>query len=74
MCTYGQLKKCMCNPPPPPHQGVNGAPFVPKVYASGKIDILKCIEDVSRKLATLVDYNYMCAVTNALPCNECNFF
>ena len=38
MCTYSQLrkknKKNMCNPP-----GVNGAPNVPKLYASGGINI-----------------------------------
>ena len=48
----------------PPPQGVNGAPYVPKLYASSGIDISK----------------YICvcvcvrAVTNAFPCNECIFF
>ena len=53
MCTYSQLKK-WCNPPPP--QGVNGAHYVPKLYASRRKDILKCIEGGSMKLTTLVDY------------------
>ena len=38
MCTYSQLKnakKQLCNPPPPP-QGVNGAPYVTKLYASSE--------------------------------------
>ena len=48
----------MCNPPPP--QGVNGAPYVPKLYASSGIDISKCIEGGSMKFTTLVDYIYMC--------------
>ena len=56
MCTYSQLKKkkkIMCNPPT---QGVNGAPYVPKLYAPSGIDISKCIEGGSMKLTTLVDY------------------
>ena len=44
MCTYSQLKKnykkILCNPP----QGVNGAPYVPKLYASSGKDISKFIE------------------------------
>ena len=59
----------MCNPP----QGVNGAPYVPKLYASSGIDISKCIEGGSMKYTTLVDYIYVCAVTNAFLCYECNF-
>ena len=47
----------MYNPPPP--QGVNGATYVPKLYASSGKDISKCIEGVSMKLATQVDYVYM---------------
>ena len=58
----------MCNPPP---QGVNGAPNVPKLYASGEINISKSIEGGSMKLTNLVDYIYVCVVTNAFPCNEC---
>ena len=63
----------MCNPPPPP-QGVNGAPYVPKLYASSGIDISKCIEGGNRKFTTLVDHIYVCAVTNAFPCNEYIYF
>ena len=85
MCTNIQIKKIknMCNP-----QGVNGAPYVSKLYASSEKDISICIEGGSMKLTTLVDYIYiyiyiyiyMCvcvcviAVTNAFLCNECNFF
>ena len=62
MCTDSQLKniykKILCNPPPPP-QGVNGAPFLPKSYASNGIDISKCIEGGSMKLSTQVDFIYM---------------
>ena len=58
MCTYRQLKKKLYVPPPP--QGVNGAPYVPKLYASSGIDISKCIEGGSMKFTTLVDYIYMC--------------
>ena len=40
MCTYSQLKKikkiCVTSPPP---QGVNGAPYVSKLYASSGKDI-----------------------------------
>ena len=39
MCTYRQLKKKITNKfcaTPPPHQGVNGAPYVLKLYASRK--------------------------------------
>ena len=39
-----------------PPQGVNGAPYVPKFYASSGKDISKCIEGGSIKLATKVDY------------------
>ena len=40
MCTYRQLKKNnMCNTP----QGVNGALYVPKLYASSGKDISKCV-------------------------------
>ena len=58
-CTNCQLKKNknMCNhTPPPPRQGVNGAPFVPKLYASSGRKISKCIEGGSIKFTTLVDY------------------
>ena len=61
MCTYSQLKrntKKIVQPPPPP-QGVNGAPYVPKLYASSGKDISKCIEGGSMKLVTQVDYVYM---------------
>ena len=60
----------MCNPPP--LHGVNGASYVPKLHASSGIDISNCIEGGSMKFTTLVDYIYVCAVTNAFPCNECN--
>ena len=59
----------MCNPLS--SQGVNGALYVPKLYASSGINISKCIEGGSMKFTTPVDY--VCAVTNAFPCNECNF-
>ena len=62
----------MCTTPPP--QGVNGAPKVPKLCASGGINITKSIEGGSMKLTTLVDYMYMCAVTNAYLCNKCFCF
>ena len=63
----------MCNPPPPPPPGgVNGASYVPKLHESSGIDISNCIEGGSMKFTTLVDYIYVCAVTNAFPCNECN--
>ena len=58
MCTYSQLKKItnkFCATP----QGVNGAPYVPKLYASIGKDISKCIEGGSMELATQVDYVYM---------------
>ena len=58
MCTYSQLKKNTkknCATP----QGVNGAPYVPKVYASSGKDISKCIEGGSMTLATQVAYVYM---------------
>ena len=58
MCIYSHLKnflKKLCVPPPPP-QGINGAPYVPKLYSSSRIDISKCIEGGSMKLTTLVDY------------------
>ena len=62
MCTYSQLKNKCVLPNPSPPQGVNGAPFVPKLYASSGIDISKCIEGGSMKFITLVDYIivYMC--------------
>ena len=56
MCTYSQLKKLCVTP-----QGVNGAPYVPKLYVSSGIDISKCIEGRSMKLTTLVDYIYICS-------------
>ena len=37
-------------------QGVNGAPYVPKLYASSGKDISKCIEGGSMKFTILVDY------------------
>ena len=62
----------MCNPPlPPPPRGVNGAHKVSKLYASDGINITKSIEGGSMKLTTLVDYMYMCAVSNAYLCNDC---
>ena len=52
MCTYSQLKKNMFNTPtpPPPPSGSN----VPKLSASGGIDITKCIGGRSMELTTLV--------------------
>ena len=38
-------------------QGVNGALYVPKLYASSEIDISKCIKGGSMKLTLLVDYD-----------------
>ena len=67
MCTYSQLKKGkrnMCNPPPPPPPRGQWRPYVPKLYASSGKAISKCIEGGSIKLTTLVDYIYVCAVTN----------
>ena len=58
MCTYSQLKKNtkqFCATP----QGVNGAPYVPKLYGSSGKDISKSIEGGSMKLTTQVDYVYM---------------
>ena len=55
MCTYSQLKKIQKNFVQPP-QGVNGAPYIPKLYASSGKDISKCIEGGTMKLATQVDY------------------
>ena len=56
MCTYSQLKITkkykICVTP-------QSAPYVPKLYASSGIDISKCIEGGSMKLATQVDYVYM---------------
>ena len=83
MCIYNQLKKIlknMCNPPPP--RGVNGAPIVLKLYASGGINITKSIEGGSIKLTTLVDYIYIyiyiyiyvCAALNECPCNESIYY
>ena len=79
MCTYSELKKeIMCNLPPPLFVIKNslngGARYVLKLYASCGIDISKCIEGGSMKLTTLVDWIYMCTITNAFPCNECIFF
>ena len=58
MCTYSQLKKkykiFYATP-----QGVNGAPYVPKLYESSGKDISKCVEGGSMKLATQIDYVYM---------------
>ena len=58
MCTYSQLKKkkkILCNPP-------RGS----KLYASCGIDISKCIEGGSMKLATQVDYIYIYIYVMAL--------
>ena len=55
MCTYSQLKK-NTNKLCATHKGVNGAPYVTKLYASSGKDISKFIEDGSMKLATQVDY------------------
>ena len=58
----------MCTPPPP---GVNGAPNVSKLYASGGIDISKCIE-----VDYIYIYIYMCVCVCASShesCNECLF-
>ena len=57
-----------------PAQGLNSAPNVPKLYASGGINISKSLEGGCMKLTKLVDYIYVCAVTNAFPCNECIFY
>ena len=57
MCTYSQLKKNKIVQPFP--QGVNGAPYFPKLYASSRKYISKCIEGGSMKLATQVNYVYM---------------
>ena len=55
MYTYSQqLKTFLCVTPPP--QGVNGAPYAPKLYSSSGKDISKCIEGESMKLTTIVDY------------------
>ena len=77
MYTYSQLKNYVYPPPPPP-QGVNGVPYVPKLYASSGIDISKCIEDGNMK--TLVDYIYICVqsrmhirVKNVIFLNVFNF-
>ena len=67
MCTYSQqkiLKKLWVTP-----QGVNGAPKVRTLHASGGINIERSIEGGSMKITTLVDNMYMCAVTNAYLCN-----
>ena len=65
MCTYSQLKKKILNhfEQPPPPQGVNGFPNVPKLYASSGKDISKCIEGGSMKLATQVNFIYICNVS-----------
>ena len=72
MCTYSQLikNKNMYNPP----RGSMAPILNPKLYASSEIDISKCIEGGSMKFTTLVDYIYVCAVTNAFPCNDFIFF
>ena len=58
MSTYNsqlkKKKKIFCNP-----HGVNGAPYVLKLYAYSGINISKCIEGGSIKLTTLVDYIYI---------------
>ena len=67
----------MCNPPsPPPPSGSMALLYVPKLYAFSGKAISKCIEIGSMKFTTLLDYIYIyvCAVTNAFPCNECIFF
>ena len=46
----------MCNP----LKRVNGAPYVPKLYATSGIDISKCIEGGNIKFTTLVDSIYIC--------------
>ena len=59
MCNYSHRKKykiILCNPP---RGSVNGAPYVPQLYASSGKDISKCIEGGSIKLATQVYYVYM---------------
>ena len=50
---------------------VNSAPKVPKLYASGGLNIAKSIEGGNMKLTILVNYMYMRAVTNAYLCNKC---
>ena len=59
MCTYSQINKKYKKNVVQPPQGVNGARYVPKLYASSGKDISKCIEGGSMKLATQVDYVYM---------------
>ena len=54
MCTYSKLKKNTKK-----ILGVNGAPYVPKLYASSGKDISKCIKGGSMKLATQVDHVYI---------------
>ena len=75
MCTHSQVKKYIKENYVYPPQGVNGAPYFPKSYASRGMDISKCIEAGSMKFTTLlvVDIIGVCAVTNAFPCNECNY-
>ena len=48
----------MCNPSSP--QGVNSAPYVPKLYAPSGKDISKCIKGGSMKLTTLLGYIIIC--------------
>ena len=60
----------MCNPP-----GGSWRHFCPKkLYASSGDNTSKCIAGGSIKFTTLVDYIYVCAVTNAFPCNKYIFF
>ena len=53
MCIYCQKKICVTP------RGVNGAPNVPQLYASGGINISKSIESRRMKLTTLVNYIYI---------------
>ena len=69
MCTYSQLKKKKITYVQSPRESM-----APLLYASSGIDISKCFEGGSMKFTTLLDYIYVCAVTNAFPCNECIFF
>ena len=67
---WSTRKKILCNPPPP--QGVNSAPNVSKLYTFCGIDISKCIEGGSMKLATQEDNIYICKVWEMSDCKELN--
>ena len=58
-----KYNKNLCNNTPPPPLRVNGAPYVPKLYASSGKDISKCNKGGTMKLATQVDYICICNVS-----------